>query len=158
MLSAIIIALIFGVWSLVQTKNIQKAERKQRLLNEIMDWARDLLMCGSEMFTQPTPEISPTTRMVHGISSLYLRYRATNAKSKYVEKIASDFRQNLLQDVLSVTSKLKELIILLEDSIGNLKSGKSISISTHKKTSECEVELYDLIRSLIEKIAKIKLK
>jgi len=153
-----VVALIIGLISLVQTRNIKKEERKQRLLNEILDWARDLLMCGSEVFVHPTPGISPTARMAHGISSLYLRYRATNAKSKYVEKIASDFRQNLLPDVLSVISKLKELISLFEDSIGNLKSGKSINISTHKKTSDCELELYELIRSLTVKVAEIKLK
>ena len=115
-LTAIIIALIIGVRSLVQTKNIQKAERKQRLLNEIMDWARDLLMCSSEI-VQPVPGRSRSGSILHVTGVWWLRYRAINAKSKYVEKIASEFGQHLLPEVLSVISKLKELISLLENNI-----------------------------------------
>lgn len=85
--------MIIGVSALVQTKNIQKGEREQRLLNEIIDWANDLINCGSEMHVQPIPGISRKTRMLHATSALYLRYRAVNARTEYVEKTASKFEQ-----------------------------------------------------------------
>ena len=157
-LTAIIIALIIGVRSVVQTKNIQIAERKQRLLNEIIDWTNDLLLCSSEMHVQPIPGITRKAHMLHATSALYLRYRAMNARSKYVEKIASEFGQDLDTTVKPVISKLRKFVKLLEENITALNSGFDIANETREKTSKCELELYALIRSLIEKTAEIKVK
>ena len=41
-LGAVLVALSLGVASLVQTKRLQKRERKERLLNEIIEWVSDV--------------------------------------------------------------------------------------------------------------------
>ncbi|MDD5288613.1 MAG: hypothetical protein PHY28_05820 [Dehalococcoidales bacterium] len=41
-LAAVFVALSLGVASLIQTKQIQKRERKERLLNEIIEWATEI--------------------------------------------------------------------------------------------------------------------
>ena len=157
-LTAIIVALIIGVSALVQTNIIQKGERKQRLLNEIIDWANDILNYGSEMVVQPTPGITQIARLLQATSALYLRYRAVNARTEYVEKIASKFGQALLPTLIPTISILKDLIKLLEQNITTLMQGHKIDDETHEKTNSCELELYNLTRSLMENIAKVKLK
>lgn len=155
-LIAVVVALIIGVASLVQTKRIQKGERKQRLLNEIMDWANDVLMCGSEMHVQPVPGITREAHRLHAASALYLRYKVVNARTKYVEKIASEFGQALLPTLASVISKLKNLANLLEQNVTVLMRGDALNKELMEKTSTCDLELYDLLKGLIERIGEVK--
>ena len=41
-LGAVVVALTIGVTSLLQTQRLQKSERKERLLNEIIEWATNI--------------------------------------------------------------------------------------------------------------------
>jgi Flp pilus assembly protein TadB len=45
-LAAVLVALAIGVASILHTQRLQKKERRERLLNEIIEWAIDILNCG----------------------------------------------------------------------------------------------------------------
>jgi len=155
-LVAIIIALSIGVASLLQTRNIQKGERKQRLLNEIVNWATDLINCTAG-FTFPAyhPAATKKISLIMARSDTYFKHRAVNARSKYIQHIASEFGEDPLSAVKTVTSKLSEFISILEADLAVLQNGGSENRET---VSKCELELYDLSRDLIENIAEIKVK
>ena len=53
-LLAVIVALYIGVSSIRQTRDIQKRERKERLLNEIIEWAEKVCRIRDE---RPLPKI-----------------------------------------------------------------------------------------------------
>lgn len=45
---AVVVALGIGVTSILHTNSLQKKERKERLLNEIIEWAVDIVKCALE--------------------------------------------------------------------------------------------------------------
>jgi len=150
---AILIALSIGVANMLQTKSIQKMERKQRLLNEIIDWAKDVINCSSELNIPLVRGVDRTTMLIYGRSNLYFKHRSVNARSSYVEKIAAIFGMDLPFTVASVTSKLGEFIKILEANINSLeKSGTE----DEEAAKDCELKLYNLTRALIEKVTEIK--
>ncbi len=54
-LAAVLVALGIGVASILQTQNLQKRERRERLLNEIIEWAVDV---ASSFEPTDTPDLS----------------------------------------------------------------------------------------------------
>lgn len=152
---AIIVAIAIGLTATLQTRKIQKNERKQRRLNEIIEWAKDVINCSSELNIPLVRGVDRTTMLIYGRSNLYFKYRSVNARSSYVGKIAAIFGMDLSFAVASVTSKLGEFIKILEANINSLeKSGTE----NEEAAKDCELKLYDLTRALIEKVAEVKAK
>ena len=154
-LCAILVALIIGIASILHTRSLQKKERKQRLLNEIMEWGKDVINCSSELNIPLVTGIDRTTMLIYGRSNLYFKYKSVNARSSYIGEIAAIFGIDLLSAVTSVISKLAEFIRILEASIESLKKNGTEDKNT---AEDCELKLYDLTRALIEKVAEVKVK
>jgi len=74
-LAAVLVALGIGVSSIVQTNRLKTAEKRERLLNEIIEWALDLNKCGmghKSTFSQAavTDPVTPE-KMFYSLSVLY---------------------------------------------------------------------------------------
>ena len=152
-LGAIAVALGIGVTAILQIKRIQKKERRQRLLNEIIEWSKDVINCTSELNIPLVRGVDRTTMLIYGRSNLYFKYRSVNARSSYVREIAAIFGVNLSSAVISVTSKIGEFIEILQASIDSLQKNGT---ENEEGAKSCELKLYDLTRVLIEKIVEVK--
>jgi len=136
--ATLVLALIASL-AILQTRDMQKSEKRERLLNEIIQWAIDIrkITLKSELpnniaFDTPIEQMA-TQR---GLLSLWHEYQNINAKSGYVEAIASDFRNSLLPIVKTVTQKLDDVIKALEDCL-TTKGLEEKMKQPEKSLSEC---------------------
>ena len=113
MLAAVIVALGLGVTSILHTQSLQKRERKERLLNEIIQWANDVTKGTSEVNTPIAPRLGDETIEQVTQRSKLLKYVTINAKSEYIKRIASVFEEGLVSDVEKVTQNLNLVIYFL---------------------------------------------
>ena len=128
-----------------QTRNIQKAEKRERLLNEIIEWSINVFNCDIEAL-----QLVNVNDAKAYIMNLQQRYEAFNVKSKYIIKMASLFGRDLRIAVEKVTYDLgehiKNLHHLYKDEVDAEEVGK------HRYT------LKQSANKLIEEAAKIKTK
>lgn len=107
-LAAVIVALGLGVSSLIQTHLLQKRERKERLLNEIIEWAEDINNASL------TPDISLgieqlKTREINVI----MRYGNSLSKAISIGTIATvSFRKELSEHVAEVINTLQRFMCI----------------------------------------------
>jgi len=114
----IVVSLIIGLKSLQQTKNIQKQQYTQLLLDEIIQWAISIVKCESEIKVAELTdayynERVPTFKHVMA----WQKYQTTNAKSEYIEIIASEFGGVLFHNVKETKELLGEHITMLGEYI-----------------------------------------
>jgi hypothetical protein len=74
-----------GVTSIIQTQRLQQKERKQRLLNEIIEWAMDSVK--SAIYRQEKES--------HELWKAILNYKYCISRNKYVNVIATSSFSNL---------------------------------------------------------------
>jgi hypothetical protein len=136
-LGAVIVALGLGLSSLIQTQRLQKRERRERLLNEIIEWAVDVLECEAEVSTPiATLQAGVTDQSVisaFGHLSLFLKYRNVDARSEYVMQIALQFEE-VLQSVLNkAADELSATIKFLHE---HLDTATGEEIRKHRESLE----------------------
>lgn len=97
-----------------QTRSIQKAEKRERLLNEIIEWVRDVSDCRS---TSPFIKYAEIKHMwEHNIMTAYDeidKFISLENQGEYIRKIAGKFKENLGNAVDKVLSNIKEREMLL---------------------------------------------
>jgi len=96
----------FGaIW---QNHRIQVKEYRYRLINEIIEWAEDILKCHLELPTSPivTEAKDPKILIELAMFDLRTRYRYIDARHRYVRGIAPTFGIDL---GLAVDKVIKEL-------------------------------------------------
>ncbi len=125
-----------------QTRGIQKAEKRERLLNEIIEWALDIAESALHRKTIQQLEEFRTTKM---------EYELSRAESRYIGEIVSRFFDDLSPSLKNVITKLDEAIDIItrkiEKSQGSLKDLRN-----------SEKDLTESVEKLIVEIAKIKTK
>lgn len=89
-LAVVIVALGLGLSSLIQTQSLQKRERKERLLDEIIEWAIDL---NKATLGQNISLVSLKGRDL--ITAIYYGFAQLSSRSKYIKKIAPIFDKKL---------------------------------------------------------------
>lgn len=95
---AVIVALAIGVSSFIQTQMLQKRERKERLLNEIIEWATDIQKVSLEIDISPGVGLSLDGQEIQ--AGILLRYGIPFIRNDYIKAIVSkEFKDELLQDV-----------------------------------------------------------
>jgi len=116
-ISGVIGTLTLGViaWlNIRQVRNTHKAERKERLLNEIIEWVRDVSNCRS---TSPFIKYSEIKNMwEHNITTAYDeidKFISLENQGEYIRKIAGKFREDLENAIDKVLSNIKEREMLL---------------------------------------------
>jgi len=115
------VALGLGVSSFIQTKNFQKKERRERLLNEIIDWAIDItnLRCGSKKIFKEIADIKDIKQLEIFIQAHIAETGeiclGMSGRNQYVSSITREFKKDLQQAVIKLTEELKLYIELLSE-------------------------------------------
>ena len=90
-LAAVAVALYFGVRSIRQARDIQKTERKQRLIKEIEEWAKELIR-----FIDEYERGDGTRELWYHIKWRWQILRATKADMKEMaSRINGDFAEKI---------------------------------------------------------------
>jgi hypothetical protein len=122
---ATLLLAIAAFWSIWQNHLIQKRERKQRLLNEIIEWAIDIAKCESEQGFHTMSllelEVAKESRKVQYLEAdrrttlinLHQKYQSVDVRSEYVRSIAKRFGDNLQAITDQTADKLREQLIIL---------------------------------------------
>ena len=171
-LAAVIVALGIGVASILHTQSLQKRERKERLLNEIIEWAVSGLKLNSDLlsFTESV-RLDISIVFPQTPDKLYSDTVGLRDKGKYI-KIAANVAgdkandaatklQNELIDIANLLAKFRAFIEILEpgdalrlvtteDAMLKDKDEKQDTIEKHRK------KLAPLCNLIIEEAAKIK--
>jgi hypothetical protein len=124
-LAAVIVALGLGVASIVQTQRLQKRERRERLLNEIIEWAEDVSARMSPVDILKNPEWVLGTKLdseekfrflqIYGLLDLVHQYAVSDLYGEYISQIASRVRKDLGKAVHDLIIKIeKHLEVLLD--------------------------------------------
>ena len=151
-LCAVIVALGIGVASILHTQSLQKRERRERLLNEIIEWAEDIRKSSSESIdpskiVYDTPIEQEATQ--RGFRLLRGRYQELNTKSAYMKKVISKvFEANLLSAVEKVIQKLDETIEMLGGCLTRKAKENSEKAEEYKKSLDGYAE--ELIKEATE--------
>ena len=94
---------IMALRTIRQTRSIQKAEKRERLLNEIIEWAIDIMKCGMEKGSFNT-SMDEMPIILEGI---------TVGRTNYILQVASGFEEDLQQAVAKLTIHLQDFLNLL---------------------------------------------
>jgi len=158
-LLAVFVALGIGVASILHTQSMQKRERKERLLNEIIEWAIDIAKCGLEkewkhitvQFEKDDPR---SDRFVSAFfNELARNFEAMEGRSQYIRTIALKFEESLQQHVKELIETMEAHIDLLNEcNIGQPgELEKAIG-----NVGEHNTPLRESARKVIEEATKIK--
>ena len=92
--TAVVVSLIIGVKALKQTKDLKDKEHRQKLLDEIINWANEIAAA------------SPLEPKV-GTKEDLAQYLTFNTKSEYVEEVATTFEDELVSKVGDVIFNIR---------------------------------------------------
>jgi len=130
------------------TRSIQKAEKKERLLNEIIEWAESVA----------NSAIGRQTKAPHELWKTKLDYKKHKTKGKYVVQIINSSFPELSQFYLDIDAKLDGAILFLED-INTGKIGKEAIVGVGGKSlRDVETGIAGAVEELFKEAAKIKAK
>jgi len=175
---AVIVALGIGISSLIQTKMLQKAEKRERLLNEIIQWVTELQTASLGIDT-----IQHSSRNVF----IMTKYATAMAHNEYIRAMVNEsFKEDLAKYVENLHRTCAELIILMAEAerpgASEVKysptgytrkikdetqakilqkaseTGKARILVAVELRDECEIILAGGIDELLIKIGKIKAK
>ena len=106
-----------------QTRSIQKAERRERVLNEIIQWAVDVSARMSPIDMLKNPEWLLGTKLdteetfrfvqIYGCLDLMSQYSVSQLRGEYISQIASRIRNDLGGAVDDLINKIEEHLKLL---------------------------------------------
>ena len=116
-----------------QARSIQKAEKRERLLNEIIEWAIDVCRCGLKPSSIPTSGMAKSKAgselyMSNILGDLLLEYESISGRTEYIRRIALTFGENLKNTADSLSEIIKGRIKLLEKQM-DILAGKTKNIS-----------------------------
>ena len=127
-------------WAIWQNHSLQKRERRERLLNEIIDWAKK--SAESAIYRQKTEP--------HELWNAKLNYKNCRAVSEYIKEIAASSFSTLSSHINDVATKLDDAIDGTTQYIESKLSEK------HDRMLICEEELTNAAMELFKEAAKIK--
>ncbi len=140
--------------SILQNHNLQKRERKERLLNEIIEWAEDISRGRFDKdMNDFVSAIEDARRSAHITIEEYNSYsKQFMARNKYIISSASGIDEQLKQSVEELDALLR---IRLEGTIPYLNDRDRNKYSSPFKN---KLKIYESANRLIEEAAKIKTK
>jgi hypothetical protein len=102
-LAAVIVALGLGVAAILQTQSLQKRERRERLLNEIIDWALSTLNCFLTTAISDLPTLELSTKDFSSmknhqtltIGNMQHEFEKVYNRGRYIQKKAAIFNSDL---------------------------------------------------------------
>ena len=144
------LALAFMTWkSIRQTRSIQKSEKRERLLNEIIEWAVDLV---KGTYGQDINIISLKDREL--ISAFLFGFTQLESRSEYI-KIASKFDKTLSE---VVDEAIKTLEVCIKTHIDWLNCPAKDKDKKMKESIDKQIDVTTKAIKVIEEATKIKTK
>ena len=147
-LIAVIVALILGISSIRETRNVQKREFRHRLLKEIADWAMELQRTELE-FNIPlvtNPNINNIESTVEG--NTLLRYGSLFGKNEYVKAIAQGAFKEELLPTIEETIRIFTAYLYLRSTVFGMSLEESFKGTAIHIIEEVKAELADNHKSM----------
>ncbi len=136
------------------SRTMAKRDRKERLLNEIIEWAKEIREISSASIDPSKIEFdSPLEQIAIQRDFLYYhrKYQEVNNNSAYMEEVASKvFGDKLLSIVRDVSQKLNDTIELLANCLTKKESENS------KKVEKCKEAIDSCAEKLMVETTKLK--
>ena len=139
-----------------QTSSIQKAEKRERLLNEIIEWVTDLNKCAWESEYTISTGVSSEEYKILREANIFSRFRAADSKSEYIRNIALTFGEDLHSNAEQVKTQLDKLLALKWKSLKSEKDEEKQKLS--EQIQHSEEKLYRVVEGLSRAAAQIKTK
>lgn len=157
-----------AVWSILQTRNIQKREYKHRRLNEIIEWATKVISWRPEnrtvfreMANKEDNRLSQRLMHAH-IAEVQAFFTAITGLNKYISKLSLTFQQGLPEDIQKLINDLETFTDFLGAWGGRLFTdidrGK-VNIDMEKdgkQADELDLQIAKSASIVLEKVADIK--
>jgi hypothetical protein len=141
---AVLVALGIGVSSIIQNEILQKRERKERLLNEIFEWASDIEKAATLRRKQNRDELWDAKQ----------KYLSQEAMYEYINQVTSDCFPKLIEALINVRSQLGITLRATEEALSSSPLG--VKPMTFDLVPE-EKMLREKLVALMAEIAKIKI-
>ncbi len=143
------LVLAFGAfWAILDNRHGRIVDRKERLLNEIIDWALDTAKSA----------IARQTREAHELWRTKLNYKFHRTKSKYIAEIAVSHFANLSSFIEDINTELDEALDVTTRCISAMHIEGLLGNDEAQRLRESEEYIARAVENLIVEIAKIKTK
>ena len=147
---------IMALRTIRQTRSIQRAEKRERLLNEIIEWAIDISKCGIE---KGYPDISNLIdlhtvwlKISNNIDDIILCFKEMRGKNQYIGEIVKTLPQDLQEASQTLIGDFEEHIRLLSLCETYMRDREE----TWKETVGHKHKLNFSAKKVIEEVCKIK--
>ncbi len=151
---------VAAFWSIWQNHLLQKRKRRERLLNEIIEWAMDVAKCSLEkgIFDESIPVSGlQAEQALRQLLDSVVGFRIARASSVYTSSIASEIYPELKNSVDNLTEEIKAQIKLIMEYKRKLTPTWPAGQIVAKIAGNNE-RTYNLATTLIEEATKIKTK
>jgi len=147
--------------TICQSRSIQKTERRERLLNEIIEWAIDASKCDVALDPTAIVGITDTEKARLFVEALTSKGRTSITemwgKSQYISKIVLSTWQDLQKAVEELIKNLGVLVELLDECSDAAASNLIDAFGrASAKVGEHKLKLYKSAEKVIEEATKIK--
>ena len=156
-----------AVWSILQTRATQRSERRQRLLNEVIEWVLDINSCEVPIATMAIAGIrdsqSDRAVMSSHLSELAFRCAQMTFRGRYIYTVTleSKLGQDLQRAITELVDDLEARIILLKHCDASLSSSapmKEFDVWSAKARQHWLAKIRESAYKVIEEVIKIKIK
>jgi len=172
MLMAVFVALGMGITSILHTQSMQKRERRERLLNEIIEWAVDMTKGELLMDFADVKSIQGIRRarlyLYVTLDKLQFTFKQARTRGRYISRIVSILGKDLQKAVEDLIRTLEAHIQVLKECMDTLDSPalespaqeKTLNVVTAeaRKTTESKKILDKYASRVIEEATKIKVR
>jgi len=143
--------------SIRQTRSIQKAEKRERLLNEIIDWAVDVGKRGSDInFLLLAAELDEEPWGELNLPTLQSSLRELKQRGEYIVKVSSTLEKPLLTTVQKVQGEVTEYLKAMDNVFIQIKLGAEGNLPIILKPLLERDSLVRCANNLLAEAAKIK--
>lgn len=165
---SVIVALVLGIRSLRQIRNIQQTGNRQRLLDEIIKWASDVMSYDKSEYLIDVLKAkdfeSASKFMYSDVSRIKREYITIGARSLYAAGVAEALREEKLHSAIShlignVTEEIKlldECQATIERAVAGTDFDKTNVDAAFDNLTEYRKELHKSVYEVIREAVKIK--
>jgi hypothetical protein len=152
-LGAVIVALGIGVASILHTQSLQKRERRERLLNEIIEWAVDVAKCRFEDKSTPSFQNSMQTLIsIHRfLTDISDNLERQQRRGLYISKVSPIFGKNMNTAVVGLMKVVQDYIDVLDKAMYEEEN----ILTSQVKPSDEEIERMNVFPKKIQNISKL---
>jgi hypothetical protein len=165
---------VAAFWAIWQNYSLQKRERRERLLNEIIEWARNITKYrfgkACKELLQITDRYGETNckkslQFVHAdVVEIKEELAGLGIQSRYIREIASIFGADLNEATQVLTEQMNEYVNYLDEwsrTLADEIEGQKREIDIVSSASEADkigLQIDESTRKVLEETAKIKAK